>query len=311
MTHPKVAIVTPLYNTGEHLDELARSIRSQSMQEWQWILIDDGSTDDSFARAKKWVAKDSRIRAISQENQGPSAARNRGVLLSRVPVIFFVDADDLILPEALAAQYIRFSYDRYLGASFGRVRILDRTRPEWRRATKSRHLIKSGDCLLSNPAGTMSGLAVRRAAFDAIGPLREDMRHAEDQEWLLRAAHHDLWKLSGCSAFFVTYFVNAGSLSSNNEAMEAGWREVLRTAQRLDPLLVEQTLPRALAANQINLARRALRDKGNFKAGLVHLSKALRYRFRSDDLAVLVSENFSMPEKPGTKEIELTEEEAA
>ena len=91
-----ISIIVPVYNASSYLDECLHSITMQNYQDIEIICIDDGSTDNSLAILKEWEAKDSRIHIFQQQNNGPSAARNKGLKFARGEYITFVDADDMV-----------------------------------------------------------------------------------------------------------------------------------------------------------------------------------------------------------------------
>lgn len=96
MENPLISIVVPCYNQAQYLDECLKSLVKQRYQNWECILINDGSTDDSLSVALKWQEKDKRIRVIDKHNEGQSAARNQGIDLAGGQYITFVDADDWV-----------------------------------------------------------------------------------------------------------------------------------------------------------------------------------------------------------------------
>jgi glycosyltransferase involved in cell wall biosynthesis len=96
---PAVSVVIPLYNKGPYIARALNSILAQTFQDFEVILVDDGSTDDGAAIVKGF--DDPRILLIQQENQGVSAARNRGIVAARADLVAFLDADDEWLPEFL------------------------------------------------------------------------------------------------------------------------------------------------------------------------------------------------------------------
>lgn len=101
----KVSVVIPVYNTEEYLRQCMDSIVNQTLEDIEIICIDDGSTDGSAEILKDYEANDSRIRIYTQENQGPSAARNRGMSLAGGKYIYFMDADDFIETNTLKELY--------------------------------------------------------------------------------------------------------------------------------------------------------------------------------------------------------------
>ena len=93
---PKVSIIIPIYNTDKYLSKCIDSIISQTYQNLEIILVDDGSTDDSDKIADDYARKDQRIKVIHQKNTGQSAARNAGLEIATGEYISFIDSDDKI-----------------------------------------------------------------------------------------------------------------------------------------------------------------------------------------------------------------------
>lgn len=99
-----VSIVVPVYNAERFLARCVGSLLEQSHRELEIILVDDGSTDAGGRMCAALAASDSRIRALRQDNAGPSAARNRGLEAATGKYLMFVDADDFADPEMVAAM---------------------------------------------------------------------------------------------------------------------------------------------------------------------------------------------------------------
>lgn len=98
-----ISVVIPLYNKERQIAQTLQSVFAQTYQDFEVVIVNDGSTDNSVAEVEKIA--DSRIRLIHQENTGVSAARNRGVEEATYELIAFLDADDEWKPEYLEAQY--------------------------------------------------------------------------------------------------------------------------------------------------------------------------------------------------------------
>jgi len=94
----------PVFNSGAWLKQAIESIRSQSFADFELIVIDDGSTDQTGRIVENAARADVRIRSVGQEHLGISAALNRGVALARTPVIARMDADDVAAPDLLRIQ---------------------------------------------------------------------------------------------------------------------------------------------------------------------------------------------------------------
>lgn len=93
---PKVSIVIPVYNASLFIERCINSILEQSYSNWELLLLNDGSTDDSLELCIKYQLEDSRITVVDQCNAGPSAARNKGISLACGKYIVFADSDDFV-----------------------------------------------------------------------------------------------------------------------------------------------------------------------------------------------------------------------
>lgn len=102
---PMISIIVPVYNAGLYLDECINSLLAQTADDIEIICVNDGSTDHSAEILNRYGRHDNRLRIISQNNQGVSAARNRGIKESRGEWVMFVDADDWI--DAATCQTVR------------------------------------------------------------------------------------------------------------------------------------------------------------------------------------------------------------
>lgn len=101
----KVSVIIPVYNAERYLDECINSLRSQTLNECEFIFIDDGSKDNSKKIIQKYLKIDRRIKLIHQENQGVSVARNKGLDYCKGKFVCFVDADDYIDKHLMEKLY--------------------------------------------------------------------------------------------------------------------------------------------------------------------------------------------------------------
>jgi len=93
---PLISIIVPCYNQAQYLDECLQSVIAQTYENWECIIINDGSPDNTDEIANKWLKKDARFRYISKENGGLSSARNAGLRIAKGSFIQFLDSDDFL-----------------------------------------------------------------------------------------------------------------------------------------------------------------------------------------------------------------------
>ncbi len=111
-----VSIIMPLYNSEKFLSSSIESVVKQTYKNWELIIVDDRSTDNSLQKAIEYMKKDNRIKIIKlQENSGPAIARNTGIEAANGKFIAFLDSDDMWLPDKLELQ---LNFMRKTNASF-------------------------------------------------------------------------------------------------------------------------------------------------------------------------------------------------
>lgn len=102
---PAISVIVPVYNAEKYIDRCVKSIINQTFSDFELILVDDGSPDNSGALCDEWSKKDSRIKVIHQRNVGAGAARNVGLAIAKGDYINFVDSDDWIDPSMYEILY--------------------------------------------------------------------------------------------------------------------------------------------------------------------------------------------------------------
>ena len=114
----EVSIIIPVYNAGKFLDETIKSILNQTYQDWELLLVDDGSTDNSIDVIKKIQKNDKRIKLLqNKKNVGPALSRNSGVKASKGRYICYLDADDFWDKQKLEKQ-VKFMQKQNCAFSF-------------------------------------------------------------------------------------------------------------------------------------------------------------------------------------------------
>jgi glycosyltransferase involved in cell wall biosynthesis len=180
---PIVSVIIPTYNRGWILKEAIDSVLAQDFRDFELIVVDDGSTDDTLRLLDSY---DQDLMVIRQPNRGVSAARNRGIAAAGGELIAFLDSDDLWLPRKLSTQLDFF--DSNPGA------VINQTEEIWIRNgvrvnPKTRHHKPSG--MIFEPSLALclvspSAVMIKRSLFDAVGLFDEDLPACEDYDMWLR-----------------------------------------------------------------------------------------------------------------------------
>jgi glycosyltransferase involved in cell wall biosynthesis len=187
---PAVSVVTPFFNTPPALfEETIRSLLRQSLQQWEWIVADDGSDDPEalLALAALRSSADPRIRVLDLPHRGVSAARNAGAAAARAPLLFFLDSDNLLAPTAL--EKLAWSLAGRPASAFagGWSVVFGAENHPWAYGFGSRLHFPAVNTVNSNAMA-------RAAAFAALGGFDEARRGGlEDYELWVRAAAAGLW----------------------------------------------------------------------------------------------------------------------
>lgn len=188
---PFFSVIVPVFQAEKTLDRCVRSVLEQSFQDFELILIDDGSTDDSGRLCDAYAAEDARIRVLHQSNSGVSRARNAGICLAAGTYLLFLDSDDALFPDALSG-YANAAENGSMDVVIGALSVLEDGK-EIRRIGSDRdfwedHRIWDRICRNSEPFGYAGGKLIRRTLvrehsvfFDA------DMRSQEDLDFFLSA----------------------------------------------------------------------------------------------------------------------------
>jgi glycosyltransferase involved in cell wall biosynthesis len=180
---PLVSVVVPVWNGEAYLGEALDSVLAQDYGPLEVVVVDDGSTDGSAAVAARYGDP---VRCVRQANQGPAAARNRGLAESRGALLAFLDADDRWLPGKLTRQVAWLAGEPGVDVVTGPVELAwpeARVQAAWD-AMVARHAPDGlvGPCLGS--------ALIRRAVFDRVGAFDAGLRFGEDWDWVLRVKEH-------------------------------------------------------------------------------------------------------------------------
>ena len=174
---PLVSVVIPVFNGERFLREAVQSVLDQKYSPVEIIVVDDGSTDGTSAVARSLGET---VRYLHQTNQGPAAARNRGIEHAQGSLIAFADADDLWPPEKLELQLPYLINDTAIEIVMGRIQQV--------RLSKTVNGQTQAEEFAEPAFSVNLGSAViRKSVFERVGLFDETMRYSEDVDWFMRA----------------------------------------------------------------------------------------------------------------------------
>lgn len=172
-----VSAIVPVYNGAQFIAETIDSILTQTRQVDELIVVDDGSTDDTASAVAQFGTA---VRYVRQDNQGPAAARNRGIAMANGTFLAFLDADDRWMPEKISVQLQRMLDEPSWDMSFTHFQNTWEDDLEAEREAFASHKLAqpvSGWCI-----GT---LMARRATFATFGRFDDSIRQCENISWFL------------------------------------------------------------------------------------------------------------------------------
>lgn len=201
---PTVSIIMPCYNGAKHLDESIGSVRAQTLRDWELIVVDDGSTDNSLRKLNALAEADPRITVLSQKNAGASAARNSGLRVAKGRFIAFLDSDDTWSPRFLELMSVSLDTNaeagiaycgwQNLGLTGGRG--LPFTPPEYENPAKL-------ETLLEGCRWPIHGALTRAALIRDCGGFDEALTSCMDYDlWLRLGTEHKLLRVPAVLAYY-------------------------------------------------------------------------------------------------------------
>lgn len=216
---PKISIIIPAYNAEQYISEAIQSVINQSYKNWELIIIDDGSSDETARTVKSFISNE-KIKYYYQNNAGVSSARNKGIDFAQGKYLAFLDSDDLFANDNIYEKINYLSSNKDVGLVHGDVRLID----EKSILLNSFEIGKEGnvldDLLLWNgctiPAP--SSILIRKEILDIIGRWDEELSTAADQELFFRIASK--YKIGRIPKILTYYRIHKKNMHSNIKLME-------------------------------------------------------------------------------------------
>ena len=219
-----VSVIIPAFNAAAHVRRTLNSILAQTYQEFEVIVVDDGSSDATSAIVEEFVTRDARFQLVRQSNAGVGAARNAGILKARGKYVAPLDADDFWVPEKLEKQVARMEQDgNEIGMVYCWSTLIDKdgepvglSHP-FTLEGRMRHAL-----VLKNLIGNASVPLFRAAALEKVGlyPTRAEQGGAQGcEDWDLALRVAEIFRVRVVPECLVAYRQNGSSMSVNAESM--------------------------------------------------------------------------------------------
>lgn len=250
---PVVSVIIPTYNYGAFILNAIESIVQQTFGQWECIIIDDGSTDQTKSVVTKYTSKDPRIKYFYQENQGLSAARNAGIKLASGRFIQLLDADDMVEKEKFERQNAVFEKNVNIDIVYGNARFFTTKNLEMRELNKYGYKKEWVDAisgygndilvyLLKRNIFPVNCPIIKRESLEKIGLFNTSYRAVEDWDFWIRCALGNL-NFYYCESPNTNALIRfqGDSMSTNNDLMVDGLLKLYSTIEPL-PLSKKQRI---------------------------------------------------------------------
>ena len=180
----RISIIVPCYNGAKYIRETLDCLQKQTIDDWECIIVNDGSTDNSLEIMKEFSLKDERFRFVDKQNGGPASARNLGVASSKGEYLLFLDSDDIIDNYYLEKGICYLDNHKDCSLFYSRTKFFGA-----RNDVMDSILTGYRDLLAKN--SIVCTCIIRRNDFDRVGGFDENMHGYEDWEFFIRLLYHN------------------------------------------------------------------------------------------------------------------------
>src|SRR5437763_9785933 len=227
---PKVSVVMPVHNAMPYLDIAVESILDQTVQAFEFVILDDASTDGSTQRLREWAARDPRIRLVEERhNLGPALSSQRVACEATAPIIARMDADDISHPHRLAEQLEVLERFPGTGVVGGLYDIIDASGRKIR-GPEAWRLVRPA----SVPPFGNGPLMYRREVFEKVGGYRTQCEFWEDHDLIIRMGSVSRIMIVPHSVYQVRQSPVSTSRASDQGRVERALDLMYRCRQRLE-----------------------------------------------------------------------------
>ncbi len=270
----KVSIITPTFDRAAYLCAAIDSVLSQTFGDFELIVVDDGSTDDTRAVVERYQADDSRIRYFWQSNQGQSVARNRGIEEAEGEFICFLDSDNAWRPHKLERSLREFDEHPEADIVYGDFIVIDCAGKEIGTNRMKRYSGFVTPQLLKDNFVSMNTTMTRRACFAEMGGFDGNDRFAEDYGlWLRFSTRYHFRYIAEVLGY---YRVMENQISSDKQQrFRANERLLLQFIERFPEVLTQGQKRRGLSYFYVRKARYEI-FQGESRRALMDIGRSLK-----------------------------------
>ena len=271
-----VTIVIPCYNAEKYIAETIVSVINQTYTNWELIVVNDGSTDNSLNIIKEFAANDDRISFIDKKNTGVSDARNKGIALSKGKFIAFLDADDVWKSDFLKLVLARFSEDNLLGLVHSDNQIINEYSEKLNQINASFEGYVLDKLLLGGENEyifAISSVVVKKEVIDNVGQFDVHLTNGADHEFYFRVAKK--YKIGRVSKVGIYYRLHANNMHANIELLEKDTLAIYKKSDETN-LFKNSTFRRKCISNiYLILAGSFWNDGDNKRKGIHYIIKSI------------------------------------
>jgi glycosyltransferase involved in cell wall biosynthesis len=272
LTTPKVSVIIPAYNAMNFLPQTVESVLNQTFTNFELLIVNDGSKDN----IKDWYEnniKDPRVKLISQENKGLSAARNLGIAVTKGEYIAFLDADDLWKPKKLEKQVRCFEKDPKVGLVYTWTAFIDEfDKPIGRIISSNIEGNAWEKMVVNDKISNGSSAMVRRICFDKVGLFDSNVNSTSDRDMWIRIAEH--YSFAVVKEPLTLYRRHSQNMTNNYKLIMEDLHQVFEKTFKSAPIELQYLRSRCYAWMNIYIAWLFI-DKKDYKQAIYFRRQAL------------------------------------
>jgi glycosyltransferase involved in cell wall biosynthesis len=281
---PNISVVIPTYNSELTIKETIESVQKQTFTDFEIIVIDDGSQDNTIELVKSLIESEPRLKIFCYENGGVAVARNRGIELAQGDFISLLDADDLWTSDKLELQLKALKDNPQAGVAYSWSNLIDE---------QGKFLFSGGrpvyegnvyeELLQANFLLSGSNILVRREAIESIGAFPTDFPLASDWDFYLKLAYKCSFVV--VPKYQILYRQRSNSMSSNIEALMQASCAVLEKACQVAPVELQSSRNKSWSNLYLYFANLYLKQRKDAKSiNQVGRNLLIAFRFYPQNL---------------------------